>query len=223
MHRNTARKILSELKDVHAFASADDEKTLDLISKMAAGKPDVCADARFLENLRSRLLSEASAPIVSPWWKTWQSFAKFLSVPVALAGIAAIAGTLGFFEIGKPAKISDSPKYPVATTFTDSDETPLNDASGTPTANAPQASESLPSLKGPTESKTDISEKPSAKPAPAPNVAVPAAPTKDDRTLESVDAGIANIVGDAAENAATDAPMADSMGFAAPMATTAPA
>lgn len=80
-----ARKILSELKDVHGFVSADDEKTLDLISKMAAGKPDVRADARFLENLRSRLLLEAAEGAVSPAWRTWRSFAKFLSVPVALA------------------------------------------------------------------------------------------------------------------------------------------
>lgn len=117
-----ARKILSELKDVHGFVSADDEKTLDLISKMVAGKPKVEADPRFLENLRSRLLLEASAPTVSTWWTTWQSFAKFLSVPVALAGIAAIAGTLGLFEVTKPGTQPEATKYPVAVTFTDSDE-----------------------------------------------------------------------------------------------------
>lgn len=119
MKHHDARKILSELKDVHAFVPADEEKTVDVITKMLAGKPEIEADPRFLENLRNRLLSEATAPVSEPWWKTWQSFAKFLSVPVALAGFAAIAGTLGLLEFEKPAKPAESPAYPVAMTFTD--------------------------------------------------------------------------------------------------------
>lgn len=217
-----ARKILSELKDVHGFVSADDEKTLDLISKMVAGKPKVQADPRFLENLRSRLLTEAVSPTASPWWKTWQSFAKFLSVPVALAGIAAIAGTLGIFEVTKPGTTPATIKYPVAATFTDSDDTSA-DETGVPAVQAPQASDSLPSLRGPAGTKTETSEKSAVKSAPIPNVATPSQAIRDDRTLESVDSGISNIVGDAAESSASDAPTADSMGFSAPMAMTAPA
>lgn len=103
MNKSDARKILSELKGAHAFVPADEEKTVDVISKMIAGKPSLQADPRFLENLRSRLLSEASAPLSKPWRNAWQSFAKFLSVPVALAGIAAIAGSIGILDVKKPA------------------------------------------------------------------------------------------------------------------------
>lgn len=222
MKIHDARKILSELKDVHGFVSADDEKTLDLISKMVAGKPKVEADPRFLENLRSRLLLEAASPAASSWWKTWQSFAKFLSVPVALAGIAAIAGTLGFFDVTKPETVPGAPKYPVAMTFTDSGEKPVNETSGTSTDSATQASEALPSLRGPAGTKTETPVKSAVKSAPTSNVATPAATTADDQTLESVDSGISNIVGDAAESTTTAIPMADSMDFSAPMAATAP-
>lgn len=223
MKTHCARKILSELKDVHGFVSADDAKTLDLISKMVAGKPKIEADPRFLENLRSRLLVEAVTPTALPWWKTWQSFAKFLSVPVALAGIAAIAGTLGLFDVAKPGTSPGSPEYPVAMTFTDSGDQPAIEISGVPTDSAPQASETLPSLRGSAGTKTETSERSTAKSAPVPNVGVPTATTTDDRTLESVDSGISNIVGDAAESTASDASTADSMGFSAPMAMTAPA
>jgi hypothetical protein len=222
MKTHDARKILSELKDVHGFVSADDEKTLDLISKMVSGKPKVQADPRFLENLRSRLLLEASAPDVSPWWKTWQSFAKFLSVPVALAGIAAIAGTLGLFDITKPGTAPATIKYPVAATFTDSGDKPANETSGVPVAYAPQASDTLPSLRGPAGTKTEVSEKSTVKSTPVPNATAPIAATADDRTLESVDSGISNIVGDAVESRTTEIPMADSADFSAPMAMTAP-
>lgn len=188
MHIPDARKILSELKDVHGFVSVDDEKTLDLISKMVAGKPKIEANPRFLENLRSRLLLEASAPAASSWWKTWQSFAKFLSVPVALAGFAAIAGTLGLFDVAKPGTAPGVPEYPVAMTFIDSGD-----------------------------------EKSAAESDPTPSVATPTATTMDDRTLESIDSGISNIVGNTAESTTGDVPMTDSMEFSTPMAANSPA
>lgn len=223
MKTHDARKILSELKDVHGFVSADDEKTLDLISKMVAGKPKVEADPRFLENLRSRLLLEASAPTVSPWWKTWQSFAKFLSVPVALAGIAAIAGTLGFLDIAKQPDRTREPATRVTIVSTDADKgtpvavapdkgTPSDETARTLAEVAVPKANPLPSLKGAETGKSDAGAKPET----------PQKTDATDHTLESVDSGISNIVGDAAETAPADAPMADSMGFAAPMATTSP-
>lgn len=223
-----ARKILSELKDVHGFVSADDEKTLDLISKMAAGKPDVRADARFLENLRSRLLLEAAEGAASPAWRTWRSFAKFLSVPVALAGIAAIAGTLGFFDVTKaPGHLAvpagtqmpvstDAPKETTTTQKSDvGADLAMIDAAKNPSQ--PTETSRLPSLKGASETKPVTAPESAAKTEKAEE-----SPATD-RTLESVDSGIANIVGDSAESAKTDTPMADSMGFSAPMAATAPA
>ncbi len=108
-------------------------------------------------------------------------------------------------------------------TFTDSGEKPVNETSGASTDSATQASETLPSLRGPAGTKTETSEKSAVKSAPVPNVAAPTATTADDRTLESVDSGISNIVGDAAESTTTAIPMADSADFSAPMAMTAPA
>ena len=72
----------------------------------------------------------------------------------------------------------------------------------------------LPSLKGASEPK------PVTAPATGTKTEKPTETPATDRTLESVDAGISNLVGDGAK---TDAPMADSMGFSAPMAATAPA
>ncbi len=224
MKIHDARKILSELKDVHGFVSADDEKTLDLIFKMVAGKPKVEADPRFLENLRSRLLLEASAPAASPWWKTWQSFAKFLSVPVALAGIAAIAGTLGFLDIGKQPERTREPSVPVTAVSTDSDkaapvavapdnETPSGETARAPAGATAPKTNPLPSLRGTETVKTDAGTKP----------VNPSKSEAADRTLESVDSGISNIVGDAAESTTTAIPMADSADFSAPMAMTSPA
>lgn len=223
-----ARKILSELKDVHGFVSADDEKILDVISKMAAVKPDVRADARFLENLRSRLLLEAAENAVSPGWRTWRSFAKFLSVPVALAGIAAIAGTLGLFDVAKnPDRLAVPTGTQVPVSTDAAKETPapgksdagadfaMTDASKN--ASRPTESARLPSLKGAPETKPVTTPTNARKPEKA------AEAPATDNTLESVDSGISNIVGDSAESVKTDAPMADSMGFSAPMALTAPA
>lgn len=174
MKHHDARKILSELKDVHAFVPADEEKTVDVITKMLAGKPEIEADPRFLENLRNRLLSEAMAPVSEPWWKTWQSFAKFLSVPVALAGFAAIAGTLGFLDFGKPAKPAESPAYPVAMTFTDAGTADTQRVESAETANGTVESDSPAS-----KTESSATERIVAKPEPKP---VASAPKKEEPT-----------------------------------------
>lgn len=226
MHANDASKILSELKNSHGYVSADDEKTLELISRMVAGKPKVEADQRFLENLRSRLLLEASVPLISPWWKKWQNFAKFLSVPVALAGMAAIANTVGLFEVAKHGGKTDSTAYPVATVFTDSgngadmvrsgtERNAMPSTDGAAKMAEPQTASGpnpLSSLKGTEGAKPDSAPKPENGDK----------PEAADRTLESVDSGISNIVGNTAESIPTKDSAADSAGFSAPMAMTAP-
>lgn len=174
MKHHDARKILSELKDVHAFVPADEEKTVDVITKMLAGKPEIEADPRFLENLRNRLLSEATVAVSEPWWKAWQSFAKFLSVPVALAGFAAIAGTLGFLDFEKPGKPAESPAHPVAMTFTDAGTADMEKTGYAEAANGTVES-------GPSAPKAESSapERIVAKPEPKP---VASAPKKEEPT-----------------------------------------
>ena len=104
--KREARKILEELRSANRTPIQDDEKTLELIERMISGKPEIETDPMFFERLRSRLLSEAENLPQTRMGEMLNRFAKFLSVPLALAGIAAIASTLGFFDFPKNGPVA---------------------------------------------------------------------------------------------------------------------
>lgn len=96
-----ARRVLEELRAMGNIAPEKESETLDIIERMMKNRPNVEADPVFLARLRERLQDEAFSSRRSQGrtGAFWANFAKFFSVPVAFAGIAAVASTLGIFEL----------------------------------------------------------------------------------------------------------------------------
>lgn len=96
-----AQRILEELRAMGKITPEKEGEALDIIERMMKNRPNVEADPVFLARLRERLQNEALAfdPNQGRTGAFWANFAKFFSVPVAFAGIAAVASTLGIFEL----------------------------------------------------------------------------------------------------------------------------
>jgi hypothetical protein len=96
-----ARRVLEELRAMGKITPEKESETLDIIERMMKNRPKVEADPVFLARLRERLQNEALAfdQNQGHTGAFWANFAKFFSVPVAFAGIAAVASTLGIFEL----------------------------------------------------------------------------------------------------------------------------
>lgn len=212
--KREARKILEELRSANRTPIQDDEKTLELIERMISGKPEIETDPMFFERLRSRLLSEAENLPQTRMGDVLNRFAKFLSVPLALAGIAAIASTLGFFDFPK--------NVPVAVP-TESDLGTGNESFGALSENPPTAerkdstetseTESAPKLATP---KVDKYENPVRKPVKGAETSTvvpnsePSARTlakneTEDRSLMDFDSRIDGATGDSAASADSSA------------------
>lgn len=99
--KRKASNILEELRTAGKIPTGKETEMLDLIDRMVRSRPETEVDPKFFARLRERLLDEALCPDRKPEHRGafWTNFAKFFSVPVALAGIAAIASTLGIFEL----------------------------------------------------------------------------------------------------------------------------
>lgn len=96
-----ARRVLEELRAMGKITPENESETLDIIERMMKNRPNVEADPVFLSRLRERLQDEAFSSFrrQGRTGAFWPNFAKFFSVPVAFAGIAAVASTLGIFEL----------------------------------------------------------------------------------------------------------------------------
>lgn len=211
-----ARRIVSEIEGI-AGAPENDSKTVELVEKMLRAKPDTALSPAFIERLRSKLLAEAEYGQNAGWGAKWANFAKFLSVPLALAGIAAIVSTLGLFErpgapIPPVGRVTDTgapaPKVPDAAPTTQSEKGFERSVTPVPIQSSP--STTAPKANPAPKNEPRESASPDASPKPS-----------EDRSLVEMDDGINQATGDSARDM-TESSVGNS-DFAAPFSMSAPA
>lgn len=220
--KHDARRIVSEIEGIPG-APKNDPKTVELVEKMLRAKPETTLSPAFLERLRSKLLAEAEyASAGSDPVSKWANFVKFLSVPLALAGIAAIVSTLGLFE--RPSSPAPTPMGRVTDTGAPAPEAreaaPLGEA-GKDSGNAalPQNTPP-PTVTAPAPKSTPTPKSETSRESAAPEISTK---PEEDRSLVEMDDGISRATGDSAPDAADNSTGDSAEGFASPLSMSAPA